>query len=830
MRVSLSWLRDYVDAPGDPETLEKALVRVGLEVEEMTDLRAAVTGPLVLGRVVSIEELTGFKKPIRHCLVDVGDAGSVAGAPQSIVCGARNFVEGDYVVVALPGAVLPGDFAIAERQTYGRLSAGMICSARELGLGDDHTGIMVLAPESLGGAVPGDDARPLIGLDDLIVELAITPDRGYCFSARGIARELAHALSLPFRDPALAIEPVRPAPGGYDIRVEDPIGCDRFSAVAVRGVAIDAATPEWMRQRLIATGQRPISLLVDITNYVMMDLGQPMHAFDLAKLRGPLVVRRAVAGEKLSTLDGTIRVLDEKDMVIADDSGVVSLAAVMGGASTEIGDDTSDVLFEAAHWAPLSVAHTARRHKLPSEASKRFERGVDPELTLVALARAVQLLTEHGGGTVDAGVTDVNAVAPRRPIPLDVEHPSRIAGVVYTPAQVSGLLTELGCVVAGSDGAALTVTPPTWRPDLTEPIELVEEVVRLAGYDDIPSVLPPLRPGTGLTPAQKRRRTIGRSLAESGLVEVLCNPFVATNIFDLMGLDADDPRRVTMRIANPLNDEEPLLTTTLLPPLLTTLRRNLGRGHRDVGLYQVAKVFQPGPDMPAMPVVGVDHRPSDAQLAAIDAALPAQPWHIAAVITGQRDPAGWWGGGRVTGWQDAVEAARVAVAAAGASAEVRPAEVAPWHPGRCGAIVVDGTTIGYAGELHPAVCRALEIPERTVAMEIDLDAIPLPGTTMAAVMSNYPPALIDVALVVPTDVPAGDVQSTLVEGAGPLLESVRLFDVYASAQLGEDRKSLAYALTFRAPDRTLTVDEAVAARDTAVSLAAARFGATLRGA
>jgi len=355
-------------------------------------------------------------------------------------------------------------------------------------------------------------------------------------------------------------------------------------------------------------------------------------------------------------------------------------------------------------------------------------------------------------------------------------------------------------------------------------------VVRLAGYDDIPSVLPPLRPGTGLTPAQKRRRTIGRSLAESGLVEVLCNPFVATNIFDLMGLDADDPRRVTMRIANPLNDEEPLLTTTLLPPLLTTLRRNLGRGHRDVGLYQVAKVFQPGPDMPAMPVVGVDHRPSDAQLAAIDAALPAQPWHIAAVITGQRDPAGWWGGGRVTGWQDAVEAARVAVAAAGASAEVRPAEVAPWHPGRCGAIVVDGTTIGYAGELHPAVCRALEIPERTVAMEIDLDAIPLPGTTMAAVMSNYPPALIDVALVVPTDVPAGDVQSTLVEGAGPLLESVRLFDVYASAQLGEDRKSLAYALTFRAPDRTLTVDEAVAARDTAVSLAAARFGATLRGA
>jgi phenylalanyl-tRNA synthetase beta chain len=503
---------------------------------------------------------------------------------------------------------------------------------------------------------------------------------------------------------------------------------------------------------------------------------------------------------------------------------------VMGGASTEIGNATTDVLFEAAHWAPLSVAHTARRHKLPSEASKRFERGVDPELALVALARAVSLLVEYGGGVADAGVTDVNTVAPRSPIALDVEHPSRIAGVSYSPEQVASLLTELGCAVGGSDGPALTVTPPTWRPDLNEPIELVEEVIRLASYDDIPSELPPLRPGTGLTPAQKRRRTVGRSLAEAGLVEVLCYPFVAPAVFDQLGLPADDDRRLTMRVANPLNDEEPLLTTTLLPPLLATLRRNLGRGHRDISLYVTSKVFRPRPGMPAPPTVGVDRRPSDDELAAIDAAVPEQPWHIAAVLSGQAEPAGWWGAGRGASWQDAIEAARIAVTAAGATPVVRQAEAAPWHPGRCGAIVVGDTVIGYAGELHPAVCRALEIPERTVAMEIDLDAIPLPGTTMAVPLSNYPPALIDVALVVPTSVPAGDVQSTLTEGAGPLLESLRLFDVYASAQLGEDRKSLAYALTFRAPDRTLTVDEAVAARDAAVALAAARFGATLRGA
>jgi phenylalanyl-tRNA synthetase beta chain len=824
MRVSLSWLRDYVDAPADAAELERALVRVGLEVEEIVDLRESVTGPLVIGQVLRIEELTEFKKPIRHCMVDVGNPD-----PQSIVCGARNFAEGDLVVVALPGAVLPGDFAISARKTYGRLSAGMICSARELGLGDDHSGIMVLSPSDVESARPGADARAAIGLDDLVIDMSITPDRGYEFSGRGVARELAHSLRLPYRDPAAAIEPLKPAPGGYEVQVEDTEGCDRFSAVAVRGVDPSAKSPAWMQQRLIHAGMRPISLLVDITNYVMMDLGQPMHAFDLDKLRGPLVVRRARDGETLSTLDGVVRNLDSKDMVITDDSGVISLAAVMGGATTEIGETTTNVLFEAAHWAPLSVAHTARRHKLPSEASKRFERGVDPELTLKAAARAVELLVRYGGGVADSGVTDVNHTSPRRPIPLDAAHPSRIAGVHYEPAQVAAFLTEVGCVVSG-DGVALEVTPPTWRPDLNEPIELVEEVVRLAGYDEIPGALPPLRPGRGLSPVQRRRRTVGRALAESGYVEVLCQPFVAPMAFDQLNLPSDDPRRLSMRVANPLNDEEPLMRTTLLPPLLATLRRNLGRGHRDLALYEMSLVFLPRPAMPQPPSVGVEHRPSDAELAEIDAALPDQPWHVAAVLSGLREPAGWWGAGRVAGWQDAIEAARVAVEAAGAVATVRPARHAPWHPGRCAEILVGDTVVGHAGELHPDVCRAFEVPERTCAMEISLDAIPLPGTVMARPLSNYPPALIDVALVVPGDTPAGEVRAALAEGAGPLLESVRLFDVYAGDQVGEDRKSLAYKLTFRAPDRTLTVEEAVAARDAAVAVAAERFGASLRGA
>jgi phenylalanyl-tRNA synthetase beta chain len=401
--------------------------------------------------------------------------------------------------------------------------------------------------------------------------------------------------------------------------------------------------------------------------------------------------------------------------------------------------------------------------------------------------------------------------------------------VTYQPSQVSALLSELGCVVTG-DGAALEVTPPTWRPDLNEPIELVEEVIRLAGYDEIPSETPPVRPSSGLTPAQRRRRAVGRALAEFGLVEVLCNPFVAPAVFDQLGLAADDPRRIAMRVLNPLNDEEPLLRTMLLPPLLATLRRNGGRGHRDLALYELAQVFQPRADMPAPPAVGVEHRPSDEQLAELDAALPAQPRHVAAVLSGQRDLAGWWGAGRNASWQDAIETARVAVAAAGATATVRPGRQAPWHPGRCAEILVGDVVIGYAGELHPQVCRELEVPERTCAMEISLDAIPLPDMTIAQPLSNYPPALIDVALVVGASTSAGDVQATLTEGAGSLLESVRLFDVYEGDQLGEDRKSLAYKLTFRAPDRTLTVDEAVAARDAAVALATSRFGASLRGA
>ncbi|MBX6357498.1 MAG: phenylalanine--tRNA ligase subunit beta [Micromonosporaceae bacterium] len=829
MRVCVSWLREYVEVPADVDQVDAALVRMGLEVEEIVDLSTTVTGPLVVGRVERITELTGFKKPIRHCLVDVGNP-----QPQSIVCGATNFAEGDQVVVALPGAVLPGGFAIGARKTYGHLSEGMICSGRELGVSDDHSGILVL-PADLG-VRPGEDARPAVGLDDIVVEVNITPDRGYCLSVRGIARELSHALGVPLRDPARRDDlPAPTATPAYPVQVEDPKGCDRFYGRLVRGTDPAAPTPEWMRRRLYHAGIRSISLAVDITNYVMLELGQPMHAWDAATLRGPLVVRRARPGERLTTLDGVDRALDPEDLVIADDTGPVSLAAVMGGSTTEVSDSTVDVLFEAAHWDPVTVARTARRHKLPSEAAKRFERGVDPLIPPAATARAVELLVEYGGGVVSPDVLDVNTVTPPEQITLAPDLAGRTAGVEYPAGRVVQLLQEIGCDVrAAEDGqTGLVVTPPSWRPDLTDPADLVEEVVRLDGYDKVPSELPIAPPGNGLTATQLRRRTVARALAEAGYVETLCYPFVGPAALDALGLPADDPRRQAVRLVNPLSEEEPALRTTLLPPLLATLRRNLGRGQRDLALYELGLVFHPREGAGTTPPrMGVAHRPSDEQLASAETFVPEQPWHVAAVLCGEISPSGWWGAGQQASWADAVEAARVVVSAAGISGDrvrVQAAAVAPWHPGRCAEVLVDGVVVGHAGELHPQVCAALEVPRRTCAMELNLDAVPLPGIVPAPRFSTFPPALIDVALVVDADVPAAEVQQALVAGAGELLESVRLFDVYSSEQLGEGRKSLAYKLTFRAPDRTLTGEEALAARDAAVAEAAQRFGATLRG-
>ena len=820
MRVPIGWLAEYVDVPAGTsvEDLDTAFVRLGLEVEEI-HRPEQVTGPLVVGRVLEIEELTGFKKAIRYTQVDVGE-----GGPRGIVCGATNFAVGDSVVVALPGAVLPGGFEIAARKTYDHVSDGMICSVRELGIGEDHAGILVLGD---GAPSPGTPAGPVAGLDDVVIELAVTPDRGYCLAMRGIAREMGTGLAAPWLDPGAVPPPAWSGDPAWQVSVADPERCDRFSMVALEGLDPTAPSPWWMRRRLAQAAVRSISLAVDVTNYVMLELGQPMHAFDRDAVTGPITVRLAREGETLTTLDGARRNLTSDDLLITDDTGPIGLAAVMGGASTEIGDGTTAVLLEAAHWEPTGVARTARRHRLPSEAAKRFERGVDPEMTVVALARAAELLAEYGGARVVGGIVDVDTRAPRTSIPLDVAKPGRVAGVAYPPEQVVELLETVGCTVDG-DGAALQVTPPSWRPDLTDPADLVEEVVRLAGYDDVPSVLPTAPPGRGLTDVQRRRRGIGRTLAEAGYVEAPAYPFVAASVFDALGLPADDERRQVVLVRNPLSEEEPALRTTLLPGLLATLARNLSRGHRDVALFEHGAVF-PGGMRRSAPVPGVDRRPDDGTIAALLGAVPVQPWHVAVALTGSREPRGWWGKGRPTSWADAVQAARLVAAASGIELTVRAGERAPWHPGRCAELLVGDRVVGYAGELHPRVCAALELPARTSAMELDADALPPAAVPVGPPISAFPPVLLDLAMVVGDDVPAAAVDAALREGAGELLEDLRLFDVYNGAPVPAGFRSLAYALTLRAPDRTLTSEEATAVRDAAVSSAAERTGAALRG-
>nr|NLD39766.1 phenylalanine--tRNA ligase subunit beta [Actinomycetales bacterium] len=792
-------------------------------------------------------ERLGLKgKTISYARVDVGgfnDAPGTGAEPsevpsRGIICGAPNLDEGQHVLVALPGTVLPGDFEISARKTYGHISDGMICSELELGLGEDHSGIIVL--EDFLGAenLPpvGTNMREPLGLGTELLEINVTPDRGYCFSMRGVAREHAHSTGATFTDPVTRIQPAPAREGGFPVSLEDvaPLhgtpGADRMVLRTVRGVDPAAPSPEWMKRRLTEAGMRPISLAVDITNYVMLDLGQPLHAYDLGLMRAPMVVRRARAGERLTTLDGVDRALHTDDLLITDDGGerVLGLAGVMGGASTEINPETADVLVEAFHFDPRTIARTARRHRLPSEASKRFERGVDPQLAPYAAQRVVDLLVEYGGGVVDETVTDVDTTTPPEPVRMDGHLPARHVGVDYTVEQVAETLEQIGCVVV-REGDWLTVTPPSWRPDLTQGVDLVEEVARLRGYDAIPSVVPAAAAGRGLTADQRRRRAVMRALAEHGLHEVLSYPFVA-DTHTRLGVPEDDPRRVMVRLANPMADDQPFMRSTLLASLLETARRNVGRGN-PLAVVEAGMVTRateaPGPSpLPAVAVL-----PSDDDLAAIRGSVPSQPWHVAAIAAGPLAPGGALGEARAADWADAIELARLVGRTVGIEIEPHAGVYAPWHPGRCAELRIGTEVVGHAGELHPRVLEDLDLPERTVAFELDLDAVfaAVPEDQHHVVpVSTFPAAKEDIALVMASDIPAATALGVVRRAAGELAEEVRLFGDYRSEALGADQKSLAFALRLRAPDRTLSAEEIAGVRQSVIAAAEAELGARLR--
>ncbi|MGO4958368.1 phenylalanine--tRNA ligase subunit beta [Luteococcus sp. Sow4_B9] len=840
MKAPVSWLRDLVNLPQEAttEALANALTRAGLNVERIETVGGDVTGPVVVGRVLHFTpEKQKNGKTINWCRVDVGpehndpastlEDGTELAAGRGIVCGAHNFAEGDLVVVALPGSVLPGDFAIAARKTYGHVSDGMMCAVDELGLGEDHAGIIVL-PDSIDGhaVVPGMEAMPLLGGGDEVLDIDVTPDIGYCLSMRGLAREAGQAFGVRAID-AYALPRPEARVEGHPVRIDSP-NCSSFVALTVTGVDPSAASPQWMVQRLERSGMRSISLPVDVTNYVMLESGQPLHAYDADQLQGEIVVRQAQPGEKLVTLDGATRELVADDMLITDGSGPIGLAGVMGGQSTEVTEQTRNIVLEAAHFDPLTIGRMHRRHKLPSEASRRFERGVDPALGHAAARKAAQLLVDFGGGELAQGET-ISGGVPEMPTQhISADLPARILGTAVPREQVIDILTASGVNVTAM-GDSLTLVPPTWRPDLVDPYDYVEEIGRKIGLDTIEGIVPQAPLGRGLSPAQQGRRAALRAVAQLGFVELISLPFVAQSDVVKIAPGEDDPRRNLVKLANPLDDTHAHLRPSLLLGLFQAVARNTSRSQEDLALFEAGRVFLKGDPSPA-PRPDVSRRPSDEEIAALEAALPEQPTMLAGIVTGNWVGAGWNGPTVPADWTHVVALAEAAAAAVGVTITRRNAQITPWHPGRCAELLVNGEVIGAAGELHPSIVKEFGLPARTCAVELDLDRLvesaPASGTISS--LSSFPLAKEDVALVVDEAVAAEDVRRALVDGAGELLESCHLFDIYRGPQVGEGKKSLAYALHFRGADRTLKDTETAAARDAAVAVAAERHGAVQR--
>ncbi|WP_405372606.1 MULTISPECIES: phenylalanine--tRNA ligase subunit beta [unclassified Microbacterium] len=835
MRVPLSWLREYVDVAPDatPDDVLAALVTVGFEEEDVHGFD--LTGPIVVGRVVSFDaEPQSNGKTIRWCQVDVGAA---HGGVRGIVCGAGNFFEGDKVVVTLPGAVLPGPFPIAARKTYGHVSDGMIASAKELGLGDEHSGILRLTELGLDPEV-GADAITLLGLDDVAVEINVTPDRGYALSLRGVAREYSHATGAAFRDPAARpFEELEQPTGGFEITVDDAapihgnVGASEFVVRIVRDVDPSRPTPPWMVARLTLAGIRSLGILIDITNYVMLELGNPIHGYDLDALTGGITVRRAAAGEKLTTLDGKERTLSAEDLLITDESGPIGLAGVMGGGATEMGDATRNVLIEAAIFDTISIARTARRHKLPSEASRRFERGVDPLVPFVAARRVADLMVELAGGTLDVttgGALFAEVFVPS--IDLPAAFVPGIIGVAYSDAEIVGALETIGCeVVATAEG--WEVIPPSWRPDLTDRWTLAEEVARIHGLDRIPSILPTPPSGRGLTAAQRGRRRVAGALASAGFVETIAFPFTTEEQNDLHG-SSEGEHLPSIKLANPLDGQAPFLRRSLVPGMLQIAHRNVSRGFTDLALFESGSVFTPEPGVSygtdTVPPLG--QLPDPATLDGLHAAIPPQPRHVAVLLHGNAAPKQPGHPAVAFELADALGAVQTIAAAAGVTIDVTQGRRAALHPGRTGILSVRGTAVGYVGELLPAVAEVADLHGRVYVAELDLDGILglVTAPDVAASLATYPAATQDVSLVVASDVAAGEVRAALEAGAGALLESVRLVDDYRGAGVADGTKSLTFALRFRAADRTLTAGEATDAKLAGVAVAAERFGAAIR--
>lgn len=795
MRVSLRWLAEFVDVDVPAERLAELLDLSGTKVEAVHRPEGNIRG-VVVGEAVTIVDHPNSDK---LTLVDVRtDREDVT----RVVCGARNFAVGDRVPFAQVGAELP-EMAITERKIRGEVSHGMLCSAAELGISKDHSGILVLPPDAELGA----DVVGLLGLDDTVLELEITPNRPDCMSMIGVAREVAIVLGNELRLP----EPGAIGSDGLSnpvrVDIDDPDGCTRYLARYLSGVSI-APSPTWLSARLLAAGIRPVSNVVDATNYVLLEMGQPLHAFDARRVADHhVVVRRARPGERLTTLDGADRELHPDDLLITDPKRVLALAGVMGGEDSEVAADSTDIILESAHFERSSIAFTSRRHLLRSEASARFERGADPEGVADAAARATGLILELAGGTAAAAAADVYPRPYERPrITLRPERTGIVLGAGLARETQTDYLSRLGLDVTEKDDV-IEVSVPGFRPDLRREADLIEEVARLAGFERLPSTLPSGRAGM-LEPDQVFERTLRRALVGTGLSEAWTSSFMSRADLVRLGLGDDHPAAHLVALENPMSEDESVLRSTLLPGLLRSVALNSARGNRSVALFEVARVYETS-----------------------DEALPREGLVLGAAMTGARRSPGWLEPERRWGF---FEAKGVVDAVLGSSGfpplAYERVSGAPFHPTRAASVSLDGTVLGVLGELHPAVCERFSVPERTVAMELALAPLlaALPERVKVAELARFPSVFLDLALIVREDVTAAAVQALIESAGAPELASVRLFDVYRGDQVPEGEKSLAFALELRASDRTMTDDEAVATRDRIVTLLAEEVGARLR--
>jgi phenylalanyl-tRNA synthetase beta chain len=806
MKVPLSWLHEYVRPDLDASALAERLALTGTEVERVAHHGVPAVEGFAIGKVLSVEPHPDADR-LRVCSVDLGGE-----QPAQIVCGAPNVAAGQTVAVAQPGAVMPDGTKLRKAKLRGVESAGMILSEPELEIGVERGGIMVLADDGLAPGTPLADVLP-IATD--VLELEVTPNRPDCLGIYGVAREVHAATGAPL-GPAPWMEDPGTAgkPEGIEVVVETE-RCLRFTARVFEDVTV-GPSPAWLKARLTAAGQRPISNVVDITNYAMLLTGQPLHAFDLDRVAGGrLVVRDGREGDELETLDGEVRKLDPDMVVICDDDGPTSLAGVMGGARSEVSADTRRVLLEVATWDGPSIQRTSTRLALRSEASGRFEKGLAPEQAMDAQAVATRLMVELCGARVAPGTLDVGPAAGGReaapPIRLRDARVSGLLGAPIARERSAEILSALGFLVdPAEDGLDVTV-PAFRRNDVTREADVIEEVARIDGVDKLPATLPASGHAVGrLTPAQRLARLAADTLAGAGLHEAIGWSWSAPELADRLRLPADDPRRRALAVENPMSADHALMRTTLLGSLLDVARRNVTHGAPDVAIFESGAVYLPERGAP----------------------LPREPHHVGVLLTGAIRPASW---------RDAAPPAADFFAAKGVLAALLGALRVAWgvepagepflHPGRSAAIVLrDGERIGWLGELHPAIAAAWDLTDAVAAFELDLDAAiaASPGPVRYADYTSFPEVRQDLAVVVPDTVASGEVVHVVREAGGPLLASVEAFDVYRGSQIGDDEVSLALRLAFRSPERTLTDDEVGERRAAIEAALAERVGGRIR--